>query len=211
MYVAIGMGLLRRSDILLSLDKSVRSVVDEIIRENGSEDIYFIQKTAYKRDAYIHPEDLETYLALRKERVFLGDLYVSLVNLEKTIHRMVKKLLQEHFGKDNEKWWKQAVPETVRIACVTSRERDRGNPVDPYCYTNFIHLKEIIDKNWSIFRKHLPPKESSDKRLLMQSLNRINSIRNKVMHPVRESPPTEEEFSFIHDMCSRLDVNFWRI
>ena len=210
LFVAIGMGLIRRSDILFSIDRSLRIKLNQIIVELDTENQYTIQEKLKINKIHIDSEDLEIYLDLRRDRAFTGDLYVFLIDLEKTMHNKIKEVLKKKYGEGEQGWWRKGIPQNVRLDCVKSRELDQDVPADPYCYTTTIHLKKIIDKNWALFNQYLPPEESSDKRTLMKAFDRINVIRNKVMHPVRQAPPTEDEFEFIRDMHNRLSLQLWR-
>lgn len=210
LFIAIGMGLIRRSGILFSIDRPVRMKLNQIIAELDTENIYTIHGKLKNSEIYINVEDLEIYLDLRKDGAFTGDLYVFLIDLEKTMHKQIEEILKKKYGEGEEGWWRKGIPQNVRLDCVKSRELDQDFPADPYCYSTTIHLKKIIDKNWALFNQYLPPQESSDKRALMKAFDRINVIRNKVMHPVRKTPPTEDEFEFIRDMHNRLSLHLWR-
>lgn len=209
LYIAIGMGLIRRSDILLSIDKTTREKIEQAVKQLKTNNIYTVQKRTYKNGSYIHPEDLEFYLELREDGALIGDLYVYITDIEKTFHGLIKMILQKHYGAEEEDWWRKGIPEAVRIDCVKSREQD-DTLLDQYCYTTFVHLKQIIEQKWSIFKEHLPLEESSNKKSLIQTFDRLNNIRNKVMHPVKQSTPTYDEFEFVREVHKKLDKKMWR-
>jgi len=186
LYRAIGMGYVRRSDVLFNIQK-----------KQGGEGVVM--------------DDLLICEGLRQDRVELGDLYEFLADLEKTLHERVRTVLVEEFGDGESGWWRNGVPKRVRKQCATLREdSEEESPSEVYCYTSFVNLVEIIDKNWKLFQKRLPASRASNKRHLMSSLYRVAEIRNRVMHPIRSDPPTEADFEFVQQMHDKLVHVPWR-
>jgi hypothetical protein len=58
-----------------------------------------------------------------------------------------------------------------------------------------------------LFASHLP--KGLEKKKVLSGLVRLNSIRNRVMHPVRHAAPTLEDFEFIQNFVQRLNVDSW--
>jgi len=199
LFVAVGRGLIRRSDILFSIDPDVRQEIDEERAGLGTVSTGWTPST-----------DGGVYLCLERDCAFMGDLYVLVLELEKTLHELIEAILKQEFGEDENGWWRRGVPEAVRMDCVTAREKDRVSPPEPYSYTTFIHLKQIIEQNWSLFAPRLPRSVAGDRRELMKSLSTANAIRNKVMHPVRTERPAQEEFDFVRELRRVLDRAEWR-
>jgi hypothetical protein len=204
------MGLIRRSDIFLSIDRETRSLINQIAEELGADSFHAIGRKVGDLGVDVDPEEIKIYLDLHRDRAFIGDLYVFITGVEKSLHGLIEDILRSEYGDNEDGWWREGIPQSVRLDCVKAREIDQDTPAPPYCYTTFIHLKVILDKKWALFTKYLPPDVAADKPDLMGALNRINTIRNKVMHPVRESPPTEDEFEFVREMRRKLAANRWR-
>ena len=150
------------------------------------------------------------YASYRKRRVYIGDMYLFLTELERTLHHKIKCGLEQKFGKKELGWWKAGVPDTVRINCAQAREFDDESIDHPYCFSTFIHLKKIIDKNWLLFISWLPQSVIGDKTAFLKQIVRLNDIRNQVMHPVRGEPPTESDFEFVRELHKKLDVSLWK-
>ena len=74
----------------------------------------------------------------------------------------------------------------------------------PYCYTTFIHLREIFDQQWAIFSKLLLGSKAAEEQKFLSDLARANTIRNKVMHPVRGYRPTRDDYDFVKDFAARV-------
>jgi len=107
------------------------------------------------------------------------------------------------YGPDEEEWWRQGIPFSVRESCVVSREADPYPPGEPYTYTTMIHLWKILYRNWVLFRRVLPD-ASADKKQLEGTFKRLNAIRNAVMHPVKRFPFTDEDFAFVEEVSQTL-------
>jgi hypothetical protein len=158
-----------------------------------------------------------------------GETYELLCDIERTLHDQIKRILMEeirasedevdvhHWDEAKETvWWRKGVPEDVRVACVERREKDAQLvPEHPYCYTDLISLKKIIfskakGKGWRLFEDRLPKAVVAHKDDFGGYLDRLNSIRNRVMHPVRGTPPNEEDFRFVKQMHETLHLSKWR-
>ena len=75
--------------------------------------------------------------------------------------------------------------ELILATDTANKEEDEEPVKDPYCYTTFINLSVIIERNWKIFSLVLPPKLTTNKKTLLKEFGKINNIRNRVMHPVK--------------------------
>jgi hypothetical protein len=64
-------------------------------------------------------------------------------------------------------------------------------------------------KAWRLFEDRLPKAVAAHKDDFEGALDRLNSIRNRVMHPVRGTPPNEEDFTFVKQMHEALHPSRW--
>jgi len=152
-------------------------------------------------------EEVALYVLYCKKSYRAIDLYEVLHDMERTLHTKIKEVL---IRKYHEFWWKTGVPKSVRTSCQVAVEDDPEHRDEhPYDYTTLLNLKEILDKQWSLFGKQLPLDVAQRKPDLMKDFNRLNAIRNKVMHPVRHAPPSDEEFAFAKHMQMQLDISRW--
>jgi len=67
-----------------------------------------------------------------------------------------------------------------------------------------INLREILDKRWPILSKYMPKELLNQKKDVMERLLRLNRIRNAVMHPVRNTVISEDDFEFVRDFERQL-------
>jgi len=93
---------------------------------------------------------------------------------------------------------------------MNAREDDEGGIARPYCYTTLTNLWQIMDAEWGLFTDHVPRARAGDKPGLKRDLGRLKTIRNKVMHPVRDTRPTQEDFDFVREMHRALSRDKWR-
>jgi len=206
---AVNEGRIQRSDVLFTLPQKERIFLSNFDEALNLEDRCFILKEIFNHEVDV--EEIELHAAYLRNNVHVGDLYDRLSNLERTLHSTIQMVLVKHFGSGEAGWWRDGVPEKVRLDCVQSREKDKEFVDDPYCYTTLIHLSDILKDNWGIFTKCLPAEMSNDKPKLMQDFRQLNTIRNKVMHPVRGDLPTEQEFGFVTEMHKSLQISRWRL
>jgi hypothetical protein len=114
--------------------------------------------------------------------------------------------LEIEFGSNESGWWHQGISKEIRGKCQQRREDEESDPrPEPYCYTDLIDLRAILDKQWTIISKYLPRQATSDKKALLDDLMRLNQIRRMVMHLVRGGTPTEDDFDFLRGLKERLE------
>jgi hypothetical protein len=159
------------------------------------------------------PDELVLYVSYRNRRVYVGDMYVILTQMESTLHERIESILKKRYGSADAEWWRKGVPLKVRSGCVLRKEEDDQYLTHVYCYTTLIDLKTILLDDKLLFQSHFPASVAKDGRTFnafLDKFNRLNKIRNQVMHPVREKPPTEDDFVFLRKMHSEITNSAWR-
>jgi hypothetical protein len=189
----VGEGALRFSDIYFSWPSSVRESLEAAADA---------QKTRNHVDYRVLNanglalEDLELYQSIRRRRVFAGDLYEHVAEADLALHDMVSAVLVKEFADGEAGYWRRGIPVNIRKRCHERREDDNEFSESPFQYTTLIELGEIIGKNWALFQPTLPKKYAGNKHDLARDLERLNRIRNTVMHPVKRRRWTEDDFEF---------------
>jgi len=64
-----------------------------------------------------------------------------------------------------------------------------------------------MDKQWLLFVGHLP--KGLRKSEFLDSLIRLNTIRNRVMHPVKAVKLTEDDFEFVRRFHTTYKPKSW--
>jgi len=228
LYNQVGEGRILRSDIAFSIRPEIRAKVEAIISvpiiywdgpplpatpppawkgswasvKNGGRGVTFEAAEL---------EEAKAYCELRGERTALGDMYEWIYEIEVELHKYIRWILLLAHGDDEAGWWKHGVPEQVRIACQTARESDPDPARDAFCYTNFIHPKKILDANWRAALPALPARLAQNKREFLEGLEQLNGISNRVMHPCKGMPPSEDNFLFVHGFISFMSLKECRL
>lgn len=208
LYVAVGKGLLHLSEIVLTIPSKTRSWIDDIVRRLGTDYWYAVWQQP-RVQARIEKEELMLYLWLRGAVV--GDLYFFIADLEISLHTLIRLGLMKSYGSAKDAWWHEGVTDTVKQKCIEYAGGGPRSIEDLYLYTTFIHLKDIIDKRWSVLEPRLPENLARDKHRLIQALQDANEIRNKVMHPVRGLSLSDSEFHLIRQLRDDLSGKLWRL
>jgi len=175
----IGAGELRRSDVYFSIPKDRRAAA----RSRHYQEV--VQRYADAASAY-------------------GDMYDDIRRIETLLHKLVRERLEQTLGKEESGWWRLGIPEKVRVKCQERRERDEEPCSEPYGYTDLLDLALVLEANWKHFTETLPRAFVENRRGLLVGLGRLNRVRNRVMHPVRAAPPTEEDFEFVREFKEKL-------
>jgi len=249
LYIQIGKGNIKRSDILFSFNKKIRSdyekiislvtkedinrkknyicedkdlnddwkkLFEEIIREPSTIELNKLDRDEIEWDDTeglvwdtIHWEsfiklcnefygpgvepDLDLfkiYFDFRKRKAWIEDLYSELFYSENSFHMIVWWTLS---GKYGEEWWEKIHPE-VRNKCK-ERKGKKSSLLHPFNYSDLIHLSKIIRHQWDDFSIFF--QEKHNKTSFKSFFAKVNNIRNKVMHPIRELP-TINDLETVH-------------
>jgi hypothetical protein len=200
--VKVGEGDLRRSDIAFSLPHEVRAAIEQAIESTGSTSPFVISRALQQIGVSANRIDIGVYVHYRRARVVLGDMYELIRTLEVRLHTFIKQAFIAEFAE--EQWWRSGIPDTIRAECAALLEKDPEPAEEPYRYTHLIHLREILDKRWPILSRYLPKPLLNQKKDVLERLLRLNRIRNAVMHPVRNTVISEEDFEFVRDFEKQL-------
>jgi hypothetical protein len=193
----IGEGELRRSDIAFSLPRETRAAIEQAIENTGSTSSTAISRELKAQGVTADRSDIGIYVHYRRARVVLGDMYELVRSVEVRLHNFIKQAFVAEFGE--EQWWRGGVPDTIRAECAALLEKDPEPADEPYRYTHLINLREILDKRWPVLGKYMPKALLNQKKDMMERLLRLNRIRNAVMHPVRNTVISEDDFEFVRD------------
>jgi hypothetical protein len=191
----LGQGELRPAEIILGFNQSLGDRLDEGFREHRNDGYETFEKHAVALGCT--PEEARLYHDVRRSPGLRGDVYVHISDLEVGLHKLIREVLESHFGSGETGWWRQGVPVQVRKACVQYREDDPDPVPDPYRYTTFIQLSSIINENWSIFQYVF---QGHTRKQLEGLLRHLNQLRNAVMHPVKAKQWGPEELRAVMAM-----------
>jgi hypothetical protein len=193
--------------IAVKLEIAVSSTCDYLDRKTGAgqlrrSDIYFSIAAESRRSP---PSSNYAFVVKRYKDAAsaYGDMYDDLRRLETRLHKIIRDRLTETYGTHDSLWWHSGVPEQVRVKCE-ERHRDGKRNREPYVYTDLLDLLSIIEANWLYFKSRLPGHFGEDPKRLKRSLQKLNGIRNRIMHPVRDTEPTEDEFEFVRTLSRDL-------
>ena len=215
LFIKVGKGDLNRSEILFSIKSEIRQDFEEVIQqteiEEQEKEIGMIKEISWSdlckaiNNMQIEVDDVDfdlfkIFFELRRPKVWLGDLYWNLYSIESTLHKSTEALLKVKYGAEESGWWRK-IPLVVRQECQKRREED-SNPANPFTYTDLIDLQKIFEKEWAVL-SYILTKILKDKKRFREYIGKLNYIRNKVMHPVKE-PPTIEDFIFVREFQSEL-------
>jgi hypothetical protein len=212
LYTKVGEGNIRRSDILYNIEPEIRIAIENAIYQSDENEPLFLGAYPLARQKISNLDwfEFDFIVNLLDAKVSRGDMYEFISDIELILHQAIKKVLISEFGPDESEWWRKGIPTKIRAECASLLEQDIEPAEHSYCYTNFIHLKDILNKQWSIFIKVLPKKHLKDKNDFLNNLLRLNHIRNLVMHPIKGIELTENDFRFVREFHESLLIDNWQ-
>lgn len=205
---AVGHDLIKASDILFTIPEEQKEAFELIITKSAPADPLNVAKKVAKSNKRLSVELFEYYLELRNKRVPSGDMYEAISEIEILRHKSIKSVLVSKFGESN--WWRNGISPSIRKICDSLWEDDTEPASEPYCSTTFIHLQDILDKNWVLFSDYLPRNLVKDKKGFLGEFVSLNHIRNLVMHPVKGIQPSADDFSFVRKVLASIQKSEWQ-
>lgn len=146
------------------------------------------------------------YLEFSNIEYLRSDLYWEIATLEVTFNRFLRDVLIKTYGEGDDGWWRKGIKTDLRAELVSIREKDDEPAADAFCYLTFINIKEILKKpNWEIFTRYFSKEIGKNQEKYLKSLTRINSIRNQVMHPIKNGKHTYSDFELVRNTLRGLE------
>ena len=132
---------------------------------------------------------------IREECMVIGS------KLERRMLQVTKEILSQEFGKDEEGWWVNGIPENIRMECAQMWEKDkRRENIEAFLY--FIQFSVIAEKNKGLQTYFYYKKGGSDKPL--EWLRKLNEIRNHYAHPLKRAP-SEDDLEFLKTVSAAFN------
>ena len=130
-----------------------------------------------KKDDVVDTELFEADIISSAKK--MADFYILYYSLENYIRRLISGRLQEKHGLN---WWEEKVPQGVKASVEKKQNKEKDTQMsvrsdDPFCYTNFGELIDILNMNWCDFSDTIRSKKAME-----QVLTQFNLIRNVIAH-----------------------------
>jgi len=152
-------------------------------------------------------QDIDTYINYCDERIFQTETFAELARLESNLHRYIFDNLKR---KDDpgRRDWRILVPLEIRKACWARLEEhlqasQHSSGLEWFHFTTMIELKKILDKNKSLLNdlhSTLPKHVRGKPKNIMMLLDKVNQIRNIIMHPTKPIMLSESEHNLISEL-----------
>lgn len=204
---AVGENKLSRSEIYFAIPSEVRARVELACQTIGYRPESRTRPVALGPVARFladeDPNDVQVCLRYGPASRYYGDLYELVRKYEIDMHSLVRDVLVEHFGEEERAWWYRGVPLRVRQGCVERAEELGRFDLDPWSCTYLMDLGVVIGQQWTLFAKSF---KASNKNDVVAQVRDVNDVRNRVMHPVRDAPPTDLDFDVLGAAYQYLQV-----
>jgi len=142
-----------------------------------------------------------------------SDFWPLWSDIEVRLSKHIRGRLEQNYGKEDDLWWYDGIPENIRLECAARWEEGRGQG-ERYGYTYFIDLVAILDKRWRLFEGDFgrvcnEVKAIKRKSDLLNLLEDLNEVRNRHAHAVRAPKPGGElhkkDCEFVQQVKEILD------
>jgi len=131
-------------------------------------------------DSTFAPAELMEWLAAEREgRQQMADALVT--RIERNLQYLVVSRLVQEYGREDKRWWREGVPEAVRVPVMTRLEEDNGARGGEECYFYLIDYRAIIQYRWLLFDKLLSHGRGRSKKDLTVWVAHTNEIRRNAL------------------------------
>lgn len=157
------------------------------------------QKAIHEKYQKFQPAGLLQYIK-ESSGIFNEETRMTIFQVQKAIRNFIFDSLKREFGQSSEKWWRLGVPKQIQKDCaVKSIEADPPEP--PENFLLVLDYQRIIKANWKLLGDTFTPPElkQANKDDRLSWFDKFNSIRNRVMHPERQTV-TEDEYLIIKNI-----------
>ena len=153
------------------------------------------------------PDGLDNYLSERDQKG--NEAAVLMVNrTQDRIFHHVIRTLKAKFGEENDAWWVEGIPSSVRMSCTNEWEsKKRRGLCESYLY--LINYQDIATANWKLFGGNfaLDEKDTGNRKKCVEWIKQLNDIRSKTHHPER-GKLTAEEIEFVEKIAQKVELYF---
>jgi len=213
---AVGLGLIRASEIVFSVPTNIRGAVSEFTLANPGkhQSSLDLRRALYKRG--LTEDEIQEallYSTFWEPFVFMSDMYELIYRFETKLHSFVEGILKQEFGPDAETgWWRKGIDLEIRKKCSARKEEDPYPASHPFQYADLMDLWRTLKRNWNLCESVFHAEVLQGKTRTVESgFEMVNRIRNRVMHPCKASPPTEDEFLQFKGFVAFLRIDEWEV
>lgn len=157
------------------------------------------QRIINEKHENFQPNGLLQYIK-ESSGIYNEETRLTIFQVQEAIKNYIFEILKKEFGESSEKWWRLGVPKQIQKDCaVKSIEVDPPEP--PQNFLLVLDYMKIIKANWKLLGDIFTPPElkQANKDDRLSWLESFNSIRNRVMHPERQTV-TEDEYLLIKNI-----------
>lgn len=154
------------------------------------------QKVINEKYKNFQPDGLLQYIK-ESSGIYNEETRSTIFQVQEGIKNYIFESLKKEYGTD---WWRLGVPKQIQKECaIKSIEVDPPEP--PENFLLVLDYQKIITANWKMFGETFTPPDlkQASKEDRLSWLISLNSVRNRVMHPERQTV-TEEEFVIIKEI-----------
>ncbi|MBZ5500538.1 MAG: DGQHR domain-containing protein [Acidobacteriia bacterium] len=160
------------------------------------------EKTLHDKFPDFEPHGLLEALKLQEAQTN-KQAYELIQSLEPRLQQFMIDTLKQAYGVDEDRWWYEGVPEPIRKRATEQLEEAQGKGKKEH-YLTLIQFRTIAESNWDLFKDTLAFGKSGNKHLKTEWMQKVNELRNVVMHPAKQQTITFEQLAQLRDYDEAL-------
>ena len=132
-----------------------------------------------------------------------------LTETEDAIRGLTLKVLKDKYGHEDEAWWREGVPQSVRGPAAQRAEMD-AHGGRPHQFLGLLDFKSIaeLSKNWLDFERYWTlDRKLRSKKDRLGWMERLSNIRNRAFHSGR-GRVSPDEIAFLEETAKQVTHNW---
>jgi hypothetical protein len=201
----IGRGLVRRYRVYFLVPEEVRSIVAAESLESGQywspDDRGGLATSILHKHSTLQRPDVDVCVRFGPVEQLSGELFLLVREYELLLFGFIRAVLSLALGEERREWWRGGVPLEIRkVLAAESEERDLE---EDYQALTLMHMKRILTSKPGMPLFVAATKVPSQGEF-ERNVNRVNALRNQLMHPVRGTGIDEESFGTVRSCLDEL-------
>ncbi|MFH1216667.1 MAG: DGQHR domain-containing protein [Pseudomonadota bacterium] len=128
-------------------------------------------------------------------------------SIQERLFTVTIRVLKDHYKENEEQWWYEGIPETVRTECSKRCELDKGAK-NREQYFFLIDYKTIAAFRWEdLFNKYYSFSKDGGKEKQLKWLVDLNQIRT-ITHHREKWPATKDQVAFVREIHAKVMEKF---
>lgn len=126
--------------------------------------------------------------------------------IQERLFTVTISVLKKYYKDDENQWWMEGIPESVRLECVKRHEKDKGIK-NREQYLFLIDYKTIAAYDWDLLKDYYSFSKDGGREKQLKWVLDLNQVRT-ITHHREKWPATKEQVAYVREIYGKVMKNF---